>query len=172
MSTIPNFENKQPLWQTVGTLTLGFWLSACLLLDAVIMPSLYASGMMVESEFASAGYTIFSVFNRIELLCAALVLTGLFTTLKLHKDEGIRRNGIAIALSIVMMAVALIDTYGLTPQMSALGMQLNLFEPVTEVPNAMNQMHAGYWMLEMLKLAAGTIVLGWFLKNKDLMAAE
>lgn len=171
MSTIPNFGNKQPLWQTVGTLTLGFWLSACLLLDAVIMPSLYASGMMVESEFASAGYTIFSVFNRIELLCAALVLTGIFTTLKLHKDEG-SRNGIAIAFSVVMMAVALIDTYGLTPQMSALGMQLNLFETVTEVPNVMNQMHAGYWVLEMLKLAAGTIVLGWFLNNQDLMAAE
>jgi hypothetical protein len=171
MSTIPNFENKQPLWQNVGTLTLGFWLSACLLLDAVIMPSLYASGMMVKSEFASAGYTIFSVFNRIELLCAALVLTGILTTLKLHKYEGMR-DKIAIVFSIVLMAVVLIDTYGLTPQMGALGMQLNMFESATEVPNVMNQMHAGYWMLEMIKLAAGTIVLGWFLKNQDFMAAE
>ena len=167
MSAIPTFENKQPIWQTVATLTLGFWLSACLLLDAVIMPSLYASGMMVQSNFASAGYTIFSVFNRIELVCAGLVLTGIFTTLGLHKDGGNRR--IAIIFSIVLMAVALIDTYGLTPQMSALGMQLNLFESGVEVPAAMNQMHAGYWVLEMLKLAAGTIVLGWLIKNEDLV---
>ena len=168
MSTIPTFENKQPLWQTVATLTLGFWLSACLLLDAVIMPSLYASGMMVQSDFASAGYTIFSVFNRIELVCAALVLTGILTTLGMQKD-GEHRNKIAIIFSMILMAVALVDTYGLTPQMSALGMQLNLFETGAEVPAAMNQMHAGYWLLEMLKLAAGTIVLGWFLKNQDLV---
>jgi len=169
MSAIPNFEHKQPLWQTVATLTLGFWLSACLLLDAVIMPSLYASGMMVQSDFASAGYTIFSIFNRIELVCAALVLTGIFTTLRMHQD-GDHRSKTAIIFSIVLMAVALIDTYGLTPHMSALGMQLNMFETGAEVPAAMNQMHAGYWVLEMLKLAAGTIVLGWFLKNQDLVA--
>ena len=112
---------------------------------------------------------MFSVFNRIELLCAGLVLTGILTTLALDKNEGNRR--IAIIFSIVLMAVVLIDTYGLTPHMSALGMQLNLLDSgVVEVPAAMNQMHAGYWVLEMLKLAAGTIVLGTLLKNKDLVA--
>lgn len=168
MSAIPN-EHKHPLWQTIAILTLGFWLSACLLLDAVIMPSLYASGMMVQPDFASAGYTIFSVFNRIELVCAALVLTGIFTTLELHKS-GEQRNKLAIVFSVILLAVTLVDTYALTPQMSALGMQLNLFEAVAEVPTAMTQMQVGYWLLEMLKLAGGTIVLGWLLKNQDFLA--
>jgi len=171
MSTIPTFENKQPLWQTVAILTLGFWLSALLLLDAVIMPSMYASGMMTQSDFASAGYTMFSVFNRIELVCAALVLTGLFTTLALQK-EGENKNLIAIICSLMLMAVALFDTYGLTPQMSALGMQLNLFDPAAPAPVVMNQMHAGYWVLEMLKLAAGTIVLGWFIHHHEHLISE
>lgn len=171
MSTIPTFENKQSLWQTVAILTLGFWLSGAVLLDAVIMPSMYASGMMMKSNFAAAGYTIFSVFNRVELVCAALVLTGLFTTLALQK-EGENKNLIAIIGSLILMAIALVDTYGLTPQMSALGMQLNLFEPAAEPSVLMNQMHASYWVLEMLKLAAGTIVLGWFIHQHESLISE
>ncbi len=171
MSTIPTFENKQPLWQTVAILTLGFWLSALLLLDAVIMPSMYASGMMMQSDFASAGYTIFSVFNRIELVCAALVLTGLLTTLAWQK-EGENKNLIAIICSMILMAIALFDTYGLTPQMSALGMQLNLFDTAAPSPLVMNQMHVGYWVLEMLKLAAGTILLGWFIHHHENLISE
>lgn len=171
MSTIPTFENKQSLWQTVAILTLGFWLSGAVLLDAVIMPSMYASGMMMESNFAAVGYTIFSVFNRVELVCAALVLTGLFTTLAWQK-EGDNKNLIAIIGSLILMAIALVDTYGLTPQMSALGMQLNLFDPTAEASVLMNQMHASYWVLEMLKLATGTIVLGWFIHQHESLISQ
>jgi hypothetical protein len=55
-------------------LTLGFWFSSSIILDWVIIPSLYVSGMMTQSGFASAGYLIFWNFNRIELVCAALIL--------------------------------------------------------------------------------------------------
>jgi len=46
MNAISNLEFKRSTWQIAILLTLGFWLSASLVLDWVIMPSLYFAGMM------------------------------------------------------------------------------------------------------------------------------
>jgi Domain of unknown function (DUF4149) len=149
---------KQPAWQTILLLTLSFWLSSSLILDLVIMPSLYASGMMVQTGFATAGYLIFWIFNRIELLCAAVVLTGALALGQTGSSTNNRRRN-AIILSIFLLAVALTYTYVLTPQMSALGLNLNLFQPAIAPPDTMNQMHESYWVLEVLKLVAGGAIL-------------
>lgn len=171
MAANPTVDSKKPMWQTIGLFSLGFWLSGCLLLDAVVMPGMYAAGMMNQSDFASAGYTIFGIFNRVELLCAALVVTGLLTVVKQHQVNG-KWTISAIILSIILLAVALIDTYGLTPQISALAMQLNLFEPVRELPEGMTQMQAGYWALELLKLGVGGSLLTWFYRTQQETAVQ
>ncbi|NEP81172.1 MAG: DUF4149 domain-containing protein [Okeania sp. SIO3C4] len=167
MATIsPNLESNQKRWQTIVCLTLGFWLSACIILDVVIMPSMYASGMMNTSDFTAAGSIMFSLFNRIELICASLGLTGLLV-LSATPNNFIKKSKTAIIFSIALLAIALIDTYGLTPQMTALGINLNLFESVNEVPLAMNQMHGGYWLLEIIKLVVGGTLLGWCYQQKN-----
>ncbi|MGF1673096.1 MAG: hypothetical protein ACFCUV_05325 [Rivularia sp. (in: cyanobacteria)] len=152
MNTIStsSIELKRPAWQNIVIITLGFWLSASLLLDWVIMPSLYVSGMMTQSSFATAGYTIFWNFNRVELLCAGLVLTGVLASIK--NQFNWQRS--SVILATVMLAIALVDTYLLTPQMSAIGLQLNLFQ-VAEAPANMNLMHGAYWFIEAVKLAVG-----------------
>ena len=71
-------------WQTVVMFALGFWLSSSLLIDFLIIPGLSAAGMMTQEGFASAGYLIFGIFNRIELLCAALILTGFLVIRRNH----------------------------------------------------------------------------------------
>ncbi|MFM7426654.1 MAG: hypothetical protein ACKO7W_16945 [Elainella sp.] len=109
--------------------------------------------MMTQPGFASAGYSLFWVFNHLELLCAASVLTSV---LVLRQTAPLPRW--ILPAAGVLLAIALIYTYGLTPQMSALGLQLNWFEP-TEVPTAMNQLHGGYWLLELLKLGLGGALL-------------
>ncbi|MBD0304424.1 MAG: DUF4149 domain-containing protein [Tolypothrix sp. T3-bin4] len=142
------------MWQTAVILTLGFWLSASIILDWVIMPSLYLSGMMTQAGFATAGYTMFWNFNRIELLSAGLILTGVLAMSKTHSW----RAG-TVVLAVLLLAVSLVDTYFLTPQMSAIGVQLNLFETATTIPATMNLLHGGYWVLEAVKLlAAGTLL--------------
>ncbi len=158
--TTSSIEFNKPRWQTIVCMTLGFWLSACLLLDLVIMPSMYVSGMMAEPAFVTAGSTLFSVFNRVELVCAALGVTGLLVLSNLSKDSG-NKGRTAIILSFLLLAIALVDTYGLTPQMTALGANLNLFDSANEVPAAMNQMHAGYWVLELVKFALVGSLLSW-----------
>ena len=97
---------KRPTWQTIIMFALGFWLSSSLVLDFVIMPGLSAAGMMTQSSFAAAGYSIFWTFNRIELLCAALVLASLLAlrgSSNLYRQ--VRRG--AIFLAVLLLAVAL-----------------------------------------------------------------
>lgn len=156
MTAISSFEFKRPIWETAIILTLGFWLSASLVLDCVIMPSLYLSGMMSQAGFTTAGYTIFWNFNRMELLSAAVVLTG---ALALGKTRYHGRIG-SIILSILLLTIAMFDTYFLTPQMSAIGVQLNLFQAAA-IPSTMNLLHGSYWVLEVVKLVAGGTLLSW-----------
>lgn len=150
-------------WQAIVTVALIFWLSGSLILDFVIMPSLYISGMTSSSGFAAAGNLIFWGFNRVELICAASAATGLMVLNNLAGSS--KRSRTAIVLSLILLAIALIDTYALTPHMSALGMQLNLFEPAAEVPSGMNLLHQGYFGLEALKLGICATLLGWCYRN-------
>ncbi len=130
------------------------------------MPTMYVSGMMNTPNFTATGPILFSVFNRIELLCASLGLTGsLF--LSATSNHFIKHTKTAIIFSIALLAIALIDAYSLTPQMTALGMNLNLFESVNELPVAMNQMHGSYWLLEATKLVLGGTLLAWFYQKQN-----
>jgi hypothetical protein len=160
MNAILGVGVKRPTWQMIVMFALGFWLSSSLLLDFVIMPGLSAAGMMSQPSAATAGYSIFWIFNRIELLCAAVILASLLAlrgTSNLYHQ--VRRW--SIFLSVLLLAIALIYTYIMTPQMSALALQLNLLEPVTGMPAGMIRMLEGYWVIEALKLAVGMILLGW-----------
>lgn len=157
MPLVSSVENRMT-WRTVMIATLTFWLSGSLILDTVLMPALYASGMMSEPGFATAGYSIFWVFNRVELVCAALVLTSSLVVLvsQQQTEKWSRRS---VILALFLLALALIYTYALTPQMSALGLHLNLFDASSETPALMNSLHMGYWLLEVAKLVIGGLLL-------------
>ena len=169
MNAIVGVGVKRPAWQTIVMFVMGFWLSSSLLLDLVIMPGLSASGMMSQASSATAGYSIFWIFNRIELLCAALVLASLLALRGTsHLYHQVRRW--SIFLGVLLLAIALIYTYIMTPQMSALALQLNLLEPRTGMPAGMMPMLEGYWVLEAIKLAAGTMLLGWCYRDSRKLA--
>lgn len=123
------------------------------------MPTLYTAGMMAAPDFATAGYSMFWIFNRIELLCAALILSSVLL-LCTSSSAASRQYRWAIPLSLALLAISLNCTYGLTPEMGALGIHLNLFEPASPSSALMDQMHEQYWLLELLKLVAGGILLG------------
>lgn len=160
MNAAFSVEFKRPTWQAIAMFALGFWLSGSLILDFVIMPALSAAGMTSQAGFAAAGYSIFWIFNRIELLCAALVLSSLLA-LRGTSPLYLYVRRWSFFLSMLLLAIAIIYTYIMTPQMSALALELHLLEPATGMPAGMIQMLEGYWLLEAIKLAAGTMLLGW-----------
>ncbi len=152
------FNSRGFSWQGLVVVTLAFWLGSSLVLDLVIMPGMYATGMMASSGFASAGYSMFWMFNRVEVLCAAMVLTGVLALWKnLYPGRAYpgRARQWTIALAGGMMAIALIATYWLTPEMGALGIHLSDVNAVEAIPTGMNAMHGTYFGLEFLKISLG-----------------
>jgi hypothetical protein len=155
---------KGAKWQAVLIAALAFWFSSSLLLDFIVMPGLYSAGMMSQANFAVVGYSIFWVFNRIELFCAALILTSVLVLQNLHISVSSIRPAI-VALAFVLFVISLVYTYALTPEMSALGLHLDLFAPSLSVPSAMYQMQYVYWALEAFKLVASGVLLSTYYRT-------
>jgi hypothetical protein len=160
-------------WHRVVLAVLGFWLSATLLLDGVVMPSLYGAGMTAQPEFASAGYSLFWVFNRVEILCGAAVLSGLLALRQGRREFGVvisgSRSRWAVGLATLLLAIALLYTYALTPALSAFGMEMSL-NATTAMPAGMMPVQGLYWVLDALKLSAGMGLLALCCRDLRLTA--
>jgi hypothetical protein len=145
-------------WQNIAIASLGFWISGSLILDLVIMPTLWMTGMMESSGFASASYSIFWIFNRVELLCAAALLSSIWAVSAVSKVSVDTKREM-LAGAIMLMAIALSYTFVLTPYMSGLGIDLDIFATTKSLPVEMNQMHSIYWVLEASKFGIAGLLL-------------
>jgi hypothetical protein len=145
-------------WQNVAMASLGFWLSGSLILDLVIMPTLWTTGMMESSGFASASYSIFWIFNRVELVCAAVALSSIWAWSKESPLSAEHKQQL-FAGAVMLLAIASSYTFILTPYMSGLGINLDVLETTKSLPVEMNQMHAIYLVLEASKLGIVGLLL-------------
>ncbi len=141
----------------LGILAIAvFWLSGNLILDFLVMPIMHLSGMTGQAGFAPTGYTLFWTFNRLELICVALMLTGILAVRRRPGEFEVAHSGSrcrwALGLGLGLLGITLLDTYVLTPQMSGMALALNAWaeQPTTIAP--MNGLHAVYWGLEFLKV--------------------
>jgi hypothetical protein len=167
MTTFSQKESHPSRWMAIILIVLGFWMSGSLILDLVIMPSLSSAGMMNQAGFAAMGSSMFSIFNHLEILCAAIGLTSVIALGTILPEGFSNRIRTLMSLSTVLLGIALIYTYGLTPQMSGLSLNLNLFNTTTEVPAGMNQLHLSYFGLELLKISLVATILGWCFRNNQ-----
>lgn len=151
-------ETPSKRWQHLAIASLGFWLSGSLILDLVIMPTLWTTGMMESSGFASASYSIFWIFNRVELVCAAVALSSIWALIETSLFS-VGTNRKLFAGTMMLMAIALSYTFILTPYMSGLGLNLDFLETTKSIPAEMNQMHSIYWVLEASKLGIAGLLL-------------
>jgi hypothetical protein len=142
--------------QLLGCL-LAAWLGGMGLLDLVVMPTLYRMGMMRTASFASVGEALFTAVNSLEIILGAIVLVAVLVRRQDPDMEAHLSLG-GVGLPLVLLAIALLDRYFLTPQMGGLGAQLDWLNP-SEVPSSMVMMHASYWALETLKLSICGILL-------------
>lgn len=135
----------------------GFWLSCDMVIDFLVMPVMQVSGMTSQVDFASAGYLLFWSFNRIELLCAAVILTGVLAVRHRAGEFEVCVSGSrcrwALVIGLCLLGLTLIDTYLLTPEMGALAISLDYLNGGRAIAPAMNSMHFFYWFAEALKIA-------------------
>ncbi|MEO1800859.1 MAG: DUF4149 domain-containing protein [Cyanobacteria bacterium J06629_2] len=163
MQVISPRNSKSVNWSTAIMFALGFWLSASLVFDFLVVPGMMTTGMMNEPGFASAGYVIFGAFNHLELLCAATVLAGCLVYR--YGSDSASSDSKSVWLAGGLLAIALAYTYVLTPQMSSLGMTLDLFATTKVMPATMTPMHITYWSLEIVKLVGASLLLRSFFRN-------
>jgi hypothetical protein len=138
------------------SILLGSWLGASVALDFLVMPAMYQSGMMLEPGFAAAGMALFATFNRLEVLVGALVLVAVLFRRSYAQNEAHQSLG-GWGLPLGLVAIALLNTYCLSPYMSGLAAQLTGFD-ATVAPQ-MGAMHLLYWGLEAVKLGAIAVLL-------------
>ncbi len=150
-SRLSQAETRSKRWWFLAVGSLGFWISGSLILDLVIMPTLWATGMMESSGFASAGYSIFWIFNRVELLCAGAVLSSILALSNLNLTSVYAERKMLVGAGM-LLAIALSFTFILTPYMSALGLDLDIFTTTRSIPADMDRLHSIYWVLEASKL--------------------
>ncbi len=164
MKATSSGTSKPINWSTVIMFVLGFWLSGSLVFDFLIVPGMLTSGMMNESGFASAGYMIFGTFNHLELLCAATVLAGCLVYRYGYRLTN-QINSKSILTAAILLLISLAYTYIFTPQMSSMGMSLDMFATNEPASSSMAVMHIVYWSLEVIKLVAATVLLRTFFRN-------
>ena len=164
MNTFFSRHFQQINWSAITMFALGFWLSSSLVFDCLVIPGLLSSGMMNQDGFASAGYTIFGTFNHVELICAAIVLAGSLVW-NYSSSLGQLKIDRSILFAGILLAIAIIYTYILTPQMSAWGMSLNSYESLEQITMPMKTMHIAYWSLEVTKLILASSLLSKFYRS-------
>jgi hypothetical protein len=145
-------------WQNAAMGSLGLWLGGSLVLDLVVMPTLWATGMMESSGFASASYSIFWIFNRVELLCAAAALSSVWALIEVSRTTLDTKREM-LASAVMLLLIALSYTFVLTPYMSGLGIDLDVFATTKSLPAEMDRLHAIYWVLEASKLGIAGLLL-------------
>jgi len=165
MSTPTSLKMPSFGWRTTLALALSLWLGGTLLLDLVVMPSMFASGMMLEPGFASAGYVLFHNFNSVEVLLAALSLTGLLAW-NYSADLHLLQSKTTLIFTVLLFIIPFLCLYGISPWMSSMSLPLNLFDSAS-IPTAMLPLQGFYWVLEGLKLASIVALLGVCYRTAD-----
>ena len=110
--SFPRLSQRQIAWDSAVLFLAVFWIGGCLILDCVGMPMLYMNGRMTEPGFASAGYSLFELFNHLEMLLSGLILTGVLAMRQSHADCSVEVSGsrsrwvLILASSLVAIALA------------------------------------------------------------------
>ncbi|MEM1367753.1 MAG: hypothetical protein AAGG02_06995 [Cyanobacteria bacterium P01_H01_bin.15] len=150
---------------SVILITLGFWLSASLVIDVMVLPALATAGMTTSPEFASAGMLIFGIFNRVEMLCAAIILAVSLSLHRLPSPEHTLGTGLLLSAG-ALFVLPLIYGLGLIPEMVSLSSNLSWFESARPMTSQMFNAHICYWLLEVAKFGLGFGLLGWSLRQR------
>jgi hypothetical protein len=147
-------------WKTMIAIALLLWLGASLAIDLAAMPALYLGGMMERADFAPVGWLLLGSVNRAGLVVSALVLAGAIA-LGYRHEMGRLGERLLVAIAALLLVIALVQTYWLTPTMAGLSASLSWVDPAPiALPVSMKLLHGGYFGLETLKLVLSASVLG------------
>jgi uncharacterized membrane protein len=139
----------------VRTLAVALWVGGMAALDFIDAPLRFATPGISRNQAVALGQAVFSRFNRVELALGIVALAAAAPA---------RSARWTIVVAALMLALAAVQTFYLTPEITRLAAGLDFVNRTPGDPRyaAIRSLHNLYAALEIAVFAGGIAVLiGW-----------
>jgi uncharacterized membrane protein len=139
------------------TLAVALWVGGMAALDFVDAPLRFAAPALSRNQAVALGQAVFARFNRIEIACGIVTLAAAIAA---------RSARWTVVVTAVMLALAAVQTFYLTPEITRLAAGLDFVNRTPGDPRyaAIRSLHSLYAVAEIAVFAGGIAVLaGWAL---------
>ena len=139
----------------VRTLAVALWIGGMAALDFVDAPLRFAAPALSRNQAVALGQAVFARFNRIEVACGVAALAAAVAA---------RSARWTVAITALMLLLALVQTLYLTPEITRLAAGLDFVNRTPGDPRyaAIRSLHSIYATVEIAVFAGGIAVLaGW-----------
>lgn len=136
----------------VRTLAAALWVGGMAALDFVDAPLRFATPALSRNQAVALGQAIFVRFNRIEVICGIVALAA---------AAAARSARWTIVVTALMLALVLVQTVYLTPEITRLAAGLDFVNRTPGDPRyaAIRSLHSVYAAVEIAVFAGGIAVL-------------
>jgi uncharacterized membrane protein len=143
------------LGAVLRTLAVALWIGGMAALDFVDAPLRFATPALSRNQAVALGQAVFARFNRIEVACGIVALAAAVVA---------RSARWTVAVTALMLLLAIVQTFYLTPEITRLAAGLDFVNRTPGDPRyaAIRSLHGIYAMVEIAVFAGGVAVLaGW-----------
>lgn len=136
----------------VRTLAAALWIGGMAALDFIDAPLRFATPALTRNQAVALGQAVFARFNQIEVACGIAALAT---------AAAARSARWTIAVTAVMLILAAVQTFYLTPEITRLAAGLDFVNRTPGDPRyaAIRSLHGIYAVVELAIFAGGVAVL-------------
>jgi uncharacterized membrane protein len=148
-------------------LCFTIWLGGLIAIDCIEAPARFRTPELTRAQLVAVGRQVFAAFNRAEILLGTFAFVS--SLLLILREEDARFicsvcSRAAISCLLVMMLIALAQMLKLRPRLTELSRSLDLMNRDDGDPrfSEMRRLHRGYVALDIVKMAAGIVAVGFW----------
>ncbi len=139
----------------VRTLAVALWVGGMAALDFIDAPLRFATAVLSRNQAVALGQAVFTRFNRVEVVCGLVALAAAAVA---------RSARWTLTVTALMLALVLMQTFYLTPEITRLAAGLDFVNRTPGDPRyaVIRSLHSVYAAVEITIFAGGIAVLaGW-----------
>jgi uncharacterized membrane protein len=143
------------------------WLGGLIVIDCIEAPARFRTPELNRNQIVAVGRQVFAAFNRAEIYLGTTLMTLSLLVWWRAEDAAFLAHAsgrLSLLCIAVMTLIALVQFVKLRPRMTAISTALDLVERDERDPryDEMRRLHRAYLALDIVKMAAGLIALGFW----------
>jgi hypothetical protein len=142
------------------TLAVALWIGGMAALDFIDAPLRFATPALSRNQAVALGQAVFARFNQVEVACGIVALAAAVAA---------RSARWTVVVTALMLALVLVQTFYLTPEITRLAAGLDFVNRAPGDPRyaAIRLLHSLYAAVEIVVFGGGVAVLaGWALLGR------